>query len=153
MADQPAFKWQTASTLFPLRGDVLNVRRGPSTEFDVIGELEPGSRGVLIPARAGQNGVPCSTSRRAVGSTAFISPKRSRLTDVHCLGRHYLGNRRRDVGIDEEYSHDVALLAFLDHEADDLGGQILTVRAATPSVEHCFTISRARDNLAPPCPA
>jgi hypothetical protein len=30
------------------RGDVLNVRRGPSTEFDVIGELEPGSRGVLI---------------------------------------------------------------------------------------------------------
>ena len=30
------------------RGDVLNVRRGPSTESDVIGELEPGSRGVLI---------------------------------------------------------------------------------------------------------
>ena len=30
------------------RGDVLNVRRGPSTDFDVIGELEAGSRGVLI---------------------------------------------------------------------------------------------------------
>jgi hypothetical protein len=28
--------------------DVLNVRRGPSTEFDVIGELQPGSRGVSI---------------------------------------------------------------------------------------------------------
>jgi len=35
--------------------DVLNVRTGPSTEFDVIGELEPGSRGVTItgPCRAG----------------------------------------------------------------------------------------------------
>jgi len=30
------------------RDDVLNVRRGPSTEFDVIGELPPGSRGVSI---------------------------------------------------------------------------------------------------------
>jgi Bacterial SH3 domain/Peptidase M15 len=30
------------------RDDVLNVRSGPSTEFDVIGELEPGARGVLI---------------------------------------------------------------------------------------------------------
>jgi hypothetical protein len=30
------------------RGDVLNVRRGPSTDFDVIGELEAGSRGILI---------------------------------------------------------------------------------------------------------
>jgi hypothetical protein len=30
------------------RDDVLNVRRGPSTEFDVIGELQPGSRGVSI---------------------------------------------------------------------------------------------------------
>jgi hypothetical protein len=30
------------------RDDVLNVRRGPSTEFDVIGELQPGSRGVAI---------------------------------------------------------------------------------------------------------
>jgi uncharacterized protein YcbK (DUF882 family) len=30
------------------RDDVLNVRRGPSTEFDVIGKLQPGSRGVLI---------------------------------------------------------------------------------------------------------
>lgn len=30
------------------RDDVLNVRSGPSTEFDVIGELPPGSRGVAI---------------------------------------------------------------------------------------------------------
>jgi hypothetical protein len=30
------------------RDDVLNVRRGPSTEFDVIGGLPPGSRGVSI---------------------------------------------------------------------------------------------------------
>lgn len=30
------------------RDDVLNVRSGPSTEFDVIGELAPGSRGVSI---------------------------------------------------------------------------------------------------------
>jgi hypothetical protein len=28
--------------------DVLNVRRGPSTEFEVIGELQPGSRGITI---------------------------------------------------------------------------------------------------------
>ena len=28
--------------------DVLNVRSGPSTEFDVIGDLQPGSRGVTI---------------------------------------------------------------------------------------------------------
>jgi len=30
------------------RDDVLNVRSGPSTEFDVIGEIQPGSRGVSI---------------------------------------------------------------------------------------------------------
>jgi hypothetical protein len=30
------------------RDDVLNVRSGPSTEFDVIAELPPGSRGVSI---------------------------------------------------------------------------------------------------------
>jgi hypothetical protein len=30
------------------RDDVLNVRSGPSTEFDVIAELAPGSRGVSI---------------------------------------------------------------------------------------------------------
>jgi Bacterial SH3 domain/Peptidase M15 len=30
------------------RDDVLNVRSGPSTEFDVVGELPPGSRGVSI---------------------------------------------------------------------------------------------------------
>jgi hypothetical protein len=30
------------------RNDVLNVRSGPSTEFDVVGELQPGSRGVSI---------------------------------------------------------------------------------------------------------
>ena len=30
------------------RDDVLNVRSGPSTEFDVISELPPGSRGVSI---------------------------------------------------------------------------------------------------------
>jgi hypothetical protein len=28
--------------------DVLNVRSGPSAEFDVVGELQPGSRGVTI---------------------------------------------------------------------------------------------------------
>jgi hypothetical protein len=28
--------------------DVLNVRRGPSTDFEVIGELQPGSRGITI---------------------------------------------------------------------------------------------------------
>lgn len=30
------------------RDDVLNIRSGPSTEFDVVGELQPGSRGVSI---------------------------------------------------------------------------------------------------------
>jgi Bacterial SH3 domain/Peptidase M15 len=30
------------------RGDVLNVRSGPSTEFDVVAALPPGSRGVSI---------------------------------------------------------------------------------------------------------
>jgi len=30
------------------RDDVLNVRSGPSTDFDVIAELQPGSRGVAI---------------------------------------------------------------------------------------------------------
>jgi Bacterial SH3 domain/Peptidase M15 len=30
------------------RGDVLNVRSGPSTDFDVVGELQPGSRSVSI---------------------------------------------------------------------------------------------------------
>ena len=30
------------------RDDVLNVRSGPSTEFDIVGELQPGSRGVSI---------------------------------------------------------------------------------------------------------
>ena len=30
------------------RDDVLNVRSGPSTEFDVVAELQPGSRGVSI---------------------------------------------------------------------------------------------------------
>lgn len=28
--------------------DVLNVRRGPSTDFDVVGELQPDSRGVVM---------------------------------------------------------------------------------------------------------
>jgi len=28
--------------------DVLNVRKGPSADFDVVGELQPGSRGVTI---------------------------------------------------------------------------------------------------------
>ena len=37
------------------RDDVLNVRSGPSTEFNVIGDLQPGSRGVIItgPCRSG----------------------------------------------------------------------------------------------------
>jgi hypothetical protein len=30
------------------RDDVLNVRSGPSTEFNVVGELQPGSRGISI---------------------------------------------------------------------------------------------------------
>jgi hypothetical protein len=30
------------------RDDVLNVRSGPSTQFDVVGELKPGSRGLSI---------------------------------------------------------------------------------------------------------
>ena len=30
------------------RDDVLNVRSGPSTEFKVVGELQPGSRGISI---------------------------------------------------------------------------------------------------------
>ena len=30
------------------RDDVLNVRSGPSTEFDIVGELQPGSRGISI---------------------------------------------------------------------------------------------------------
>ena len=30
------------------RDDVLNVRSGPSTEFDVVAELQPGSRGISI---------------------------------------------------------------------------------------------------------
>ena len=30
------------------RDDVLNVRSGPSTEFDVVGALQPGSRGISI---------------------------------------------------------------------------------------------------------
>ena len=30
------------------RDDVLNVRNGPSTEFDVVGQLQPGSRGIAI---------------------------------------------------------------------------------------------------------
>jgi hypothetical protein len=30
------------------RGDVLNVRKGPSADFDVVGGLPPGSRGVAV---------------------------------------------------------------------------------------------------------
>ena len=30
------------------RDDVLNVRSGPSTEFEVVAELRPGSRGISI---------------------------------------------------------------------------------------------------------
>jgi hypothetical protein len=33
------------------RDDVLNVRSGPSTDFEVVGELQPGSRGVSITGR------------------------------------------------------------------------------------------------------
>jgi uncharacterized protein YraI len=30
------------------RGDVLNVRKGPSADFEVVGGLPPGSRGVTV---------------------------------------------------------------------------------------------------------
>ena len=42
-AAQPAFKVANVA-----RHDVLNVRSGPSAEFGVVGELQPGSRGVMI---------------------------------------------------------------------------------------------------------
>ena len=42
-AAQPAFMVANVA-----RDDVLNVRSGPSAEFDVVGELPPGSRGVTI---------------------------------------------------------------------------------------------------------
>jgi hypothetical protein len=42
-AAQPAFMVVNVA-----RNDVLNVRSGPSAEFNVVGELPPGSRGVTI---------------------------------------------------------------------------------------------------------
>ena len=42
-ATDPAYKVANVE-----RDDVLNVRSGPSTEFDVIGALPPGSRGVAM---------------------------------------------------------------------------------------------------------
>jgi SH3 domain-containing protein len=42
-APEPAFMVVNVA-----RGDVLNVRNGPSTHFDVVGGLPPGSRGVMV---------------------------------------------------------------------------------------------------------
>jgi Bacterial SH3 domain/Peptidase M15 len=51
-SQQPIEPKRAAASLYMVanvnRDDVLNVRNGPSAESDVIGELQPGSRGVSI---------------------------------------------------------------------------------------------------------
>jgi Bacterial SH3 domain len=42
-APEPAF-----TVVNVARGDVLNVRKGPSVDFEVVGGLPPGSRGVMV---------------------------------------------------------------------------------------------------------
>jgi uncharacterized protein YgiM (DUF1202 family) len=58
------------------RDDVLNVRRGPSAEFEVVGALHPGSRGVTVTGACQARWCPVehATARGWVNST-YLGPE------------------------------------------------------------------------------
>jgi uncharacterized protein YcbK (DUF882 family) len=74
-AAQPLFKVANVRS-----DDVLNVRSGPSSDHDIVGELEPGSRGIAITSACRSRWCPVQL-RSVVGwvNSVFLAPEESQL--------------------------------------------------------------------------
>jgi Bacterial SH3 domain len=72
-------------------GDVLNVRKGPSAQFEVVGGLPPGSRGVMVTGACQSRWCPVehASARGWVNSTYLAREERpgAAATDVPAGGR------------------------------------------------------------------
>jgi hypothetical protein len=85
------------------RDDVLNVRSGPSADFDVVGELPPGSRGVTIAGACQSSWCPVR-HRMASGWVNRIYLTSEQPVPVDPIGRQAVADVQTDRFTDPPYA-------------------------------------------------